>query len=62
MYVAPAPDCAKNRVYAKIQQTAFEAGLSAPDFAAEDFETDFKGRFTKQNLSSLGLQQMGYSD
>jgi hypothetical protein len=57
---APVPDCGKNRGYAQLQQAAFEAGLSAPDFAAEDFETDFKGRFTKQDLSLLGLQQMGY--
>jgi hypothetical protein len=61
MYIAPVPDCAKNRSYARLQQKAFEAGLSAPDFAADDFEVDFEGRFTKQNLSSLGLQQMGYS-
>jgi hypothetical protein len=61
MYIAPVPDCAKNRSYARLQQKAFEAGLSAPDFAADDFEVDFEGRFTKQNLSLLGLQQMGYS-
>jgi len=61
MYIAPVPDCPKNRVYAKLQRTAFEAGDSGPDFAAENFETDFRGRFTKQDLSALGLQQMGYS-
>jgi len=62
MYIAPVPDCAKNRTYARLQQTAFEAGLSAPDFAADDFEVNFDGRFTKQDLSALGLRQMGYSD
>ena len=61
MYIAPVPDCEKNRSYAKLQQAAFEAGRSAPDFAAEDFEVDFSGRFTKQDLSPLGLQMMGYS-
>jgi len=62
MYIAPAPDCAKNRAYAKLQRPAFEAGLSAPDFAPDNFEVDFKGRFTKTDLSPLGLRQMGYMD
>jgi hypothetical protein len=62
MYIAPAPDCAKNRAYAKLQQPAFEAGRSAPDFAPDDFEVDFAGRFTKADLTPLGLQQMGYTD
>jgi hypothetical protein len=43
MYIAPAPDCAKNRQYAEIQKAAFEAGLSAPDFAPDNFEVDFRG-------------------
>lgn len=61
LYIAPVPDCEKNRSYAELQQSAFEAGRSAPDFAAEDFEVDFDGRFMKQDLSSLGLRMMGYS-
>jgi hypothetical protein len=62
MYIAPAPDCAKNRAYAKLQQPAFEAGRSAPDFAPDDFEVDFVGRFTKADLSPSGLQLMGYTE
>jgi len=60
MYIAPAPDCAKNRQYAKLQQAAFEAGLSAPDFAPDNFEVTFTGRFTRADLSPLGLREMGY--
>jgi hypothetical protein len=60
MYIAPAPDCAKNRKYAELQKNAFEAGLSAPDFAPDDFEVDFRGRFTRADLSPLGLRVMGY--
>ncbi len=60
MYIAPAPDCAKNRAYAALQRPAFEAGLSSPDFAPDNFEVDFKNRFTKADLSPLGLTQMGY--
>lgn len=60
MYIAPVPDCAKNRSYAALQREAFEAGQSAPDFAPDNFEVDFKGRFTKADLSPLGLRQMGY--
>jgi len=60
MYIAPAPDCAKNRAYAALQRPNFEQGLSAPDFAPDNFEVDFKGRFLKSDLSPLGLAQMGY--
>jgi hypothetical protein len=60
MYIAPAPDCAKNRHYAQLQRAAFEGGLSAPDFAPDNFEIDFAGRFTRTDLSALGLRVMGY--
>ena len=46
--------------YAEIQKAAFEAGLSAPDFAPDNFEVDFRGRFTRADLSPLGLREMGY--
>lgn len=62
MYIAPAPDCAKNRAYAELQREAFEAGLSAPDFAADHFEVDFDGRFKLPDLTPLGRRQMGYRD
>jgi len=61
MYIAPAPDCEKNRSYAALQRPAFEAGLSAPDFAPDHFETDFEGRFTPEALSPLGRRCMGYA-
>lgn len=60
MYIAPAPDCAKNRSYSDLQRPAFEAGLSAPDFAPDNFEVDFAGRFTPADLSPLGRRVMGY--
>ena len=60
MYIAPAPDCAKNREYAAIQRPAFEAGQSPPDFAPDNFEETFEGRFTRDDLSPLGLREMGY--
>lgn len=61
MYIAPVPDCEKNRAYAALQQKAFESGKSAPDFAPDDFETDFVGRCTSADLSPMGRQAMGYS-
>ena len=59
MYIAPAPDCAKNRKYAEIQKAAFEAGLSAPDFAPDNFEVDFRGRFTPADLSPWDCARWG---
>jgi hypothetical protein len=60
IYIGSAPDCAKNREYLPKQKDAFLAGRSAPDFAAMDFEVDFKGRATVADLTPLGREQMGF--
>ena len=60
IYIGSAPDCAKNRAYLPKQKEAFLAGRSAPDFAAMDFEVDFKGRATEADLTDLGRAQMGF--
>jgi hypothetical protein len=60
IYIGSAPDCAKNRAYLPRQKAAFLAGRSAPDFAAMDFEVDFRGRATETDLTDLGRQQMGF--
>jgi hypothetical protein len=60
IYIGSAPDCAKNRAYLPRQKDAFLAGRSAPDFAAMDFEVDFKGRAAVDDLTPLGREQMGF--
>ena len=60
MYIGAAPDCEKNRKFLEKQKNAFEDGRSSPDFAAENYEVDFKGRFDVTDLSALGRSQMGY--
>lgn len=60
IYIGSAPDCAKNRAYLPKQKAAFATGRSAPDFAAMDFEVDFKCRATEKDLTELGRQQMGF--
>lgn len=60
IYIGSAPDCPKNRAYLPKQKQAFLEGRSAPDFAAMDFEVDFKGRATEQDLTDLGRAQMGF--
>ena len=60
IYIGSAPDCSKNRAYLPKQKEAFLAGRSAPDFAAMDFEVDFKGRATADDLTPLGRAQMGF--
>ncbi len=42
------------------QKEAFLAGRSAPDFAPINFEVDFKGRATLDDLTPLGRKQMGF--
>ena len=60
MYIGAAPDCEKNRAFLDKQRPAFEDGRSSPDFAAENYEVEFNGRFDKSDLSPLGRKQMGY--
>jgi hypothetical protein len=62
MYIGAAPDCEKNRSFLALQRPAFEAGLSSPDFAPENYEVDFIGRATPADLTPLGLRQMGFSN
>jgi hypothetical protein len=58
IYIGASPRCAKNEAYARKQAEAFVSGTSAPDFAAEDYEVDFKDRATVADLSELGRMQM----
>lgn len=60
MYIGAAPDCEKNRRFLDILRPAFETGRSCPDFAPEDYEVDFEGRFKPEQLSELGKEQLGY--
>jgi hypothetical protein len=61
IYIGAAPYCAKNAAYLQRQKTAFLRGESAPDFSAENFEVDFQGRATVNDLTDLGRKQMGLS-
>jgi len=60
IYIGSAPYCAKNLAYLAKQKAAFLAVRSAPDFAAMDFEVDFRGRATEEDLTEIGRQQMGF--
>jgi Protein of unknown function (DUF1479) len=61
MYIASAPACAKNDAYLERQLQSFLKGESPPDFPADNFETDFIGRATEADLTSLGKEQLGFS-
>ena len=58
MFIGSSPQCKKNLDYAKRQTENFILGKSPPDFAAEDYEVDFEGRFSSDQLTSLGRNQM----
>ena len=58
IYIASSPRCRKNETYARRQAEAFLSGRSAPDFAPEDHEIDFRGRATIEDLTPLGRAQM----
>jgi Protein of unknown function (DUF1479) len=61
MYIASTPGCSKNTAYLRKQAVAFLSGRTPPDFAPDDFEVDFKGRGTEQDLTPLGRSQLGLS-
>ena len=58
VYVGSTPYCKKNLEYVRKQAKKFLKGESPPDFAAEDFETNYKGRIKIENLTSLAKKQL----
>ena len=62
VYVGSMPFCEKNLEYAKKQAQSFLKGESPPDFAAENYETQFTGRATLDDLTSLGKKQLALID
>ena len=59
VYAGAAPACPKNAAYLARQKEAFLEGRSAPDFAPEDYEVDFEGRATIDDLTDLGPEADG---
>jgi hypothetical protein len=59
MYIGATVGCAKNTAYLARQAPAFIAGKTPPDFAPDDFEVDFRGRGTENDLTALGRSQLG---
>jgi hypothetical protein len=59
IYVGAAPWCPKNAAFLPRQARCFSEGRSCPDFAPEDYEVDFEGRATVEDLTALGRRQMG---
>ena len=62
IYVGATPYCKKNIDYIKKQSKKFIEGKSPPDFAPEDYEVDYKGRVTVNDLSELAKKQLGLID
>ena len=62
VYVGATPYCKKNLDYTIKQSKKFLEGRSPPDFAAEDYEVNYKGRVRLEDLSLLGKQQLALED
>jgi len=58
IYIGASPKCLKNEYYARSQALSFLKGESPPDFAPENFEKNFIGRATLEDLTELGRSQM----
>ncbi|MCL6746492.1 DUF1479 domain-containing protein [Kosakonia sp. R1.Fl] len=59
MYIPAAPLCAKNLAYARKVKVALEQGASPGDFPRENYESDWSGRFTLDNLNIHGKRALG---
>jgi hypothetical protein len=59
MYIGAAPRCARNDVYAESAYSRFVVGASPVDFPADDYEVDFTGRATPDDLDEVGRRQFG---
>ena len=57
MYIGSTAGCEKNSAYLVGEAAAFLAGKTPPDFPADNFEVDFKGRGTVADLTPLGRSQ-----
>ena len=62
MYIGSVAGCAKNSAYLQKQAVAFLTGKTPPDWAADDYEVDFKGRATVADLTTLGRAQLAITD
>jgi hypothetical protein len=59
MYIPAAPLCEKNLAYAQKVKTALERGTSPGDFPREDYEVEWKDRFTLADLNIHGKRALG---
>ncbi|MCZ3382566.1 DUF1479 domain-containing protein [Kosakonia sp. SOY2] len=59
MYIPAAPLCTKNLAYARKVKVALEQGASPGDFPRENYESDWSGRFTLDDLNIHGKRALG---
>ncbi len=59
MYIAATPRCPRNDAYATSMLERFVSGRSPLDFPDDDFEIDFRGRATIDDLNSIGRGFLG---
>ncbi|WHP29964.1 DUF1479 domain-containing protein [Trabulsiella odontotermitis] len=59
MYIPAAPLCEKNLAYAQKVKVALERGASPGDFPREDYEVEWKDRFTLADLNIHGKRALG---
>ena len=62
IYVGATPYCKKNLDYTLKQSKKFLEGKSPPDFAAEDYEINYKDRVKLKDLSSLAKKQLALEE
>jgi len=59
LYIAATPSCPRNDEYRTSMLERFLGGLSPTDFPDEDFEADFRGRPSVDDLNAIGRGHFG---
>ena len=59
IYIPAAPWCPRNEEYSASVREAFATGSSPSDFPAEDYEREWAGRFTADELNVVGRRGLG---
>lgn len=62
MYIPASPYCEKNAAYARQCGQDFLRGTSPADFANEDYEVQWSGRATLEDLNARGREQLSLND
>ena len=61
LYIPVGPDCRLNRDYSRRMRHSFVLGTSPPDFPDNDYEVNYIGKASINDLTAWGREASGFS-